>query len=54
MARSVDDEHLSLEILNCTAEALKSSVARRKVTETWGGSRRKLSLAHAACRRVRK
>jgi len=36
MARSVGDEHLSLEILNCTAEALKSSVARRKVTETWG------------------
>jgi len=27
MARSVDDEQLSLEILNCTAEALKSLVA---------------------------
>jgi len=34
MARSVDDEHLSLEILNCTAEALKSSVPHRKVRFT--------------------
>jgi len=34
MARSVDDEHRSLEILNCTAKALKSSVAHRRVTGT--------------------